>query len=162
MIQRTDVVTRFWSYVSKKGVGCWEWTGCKHTAGYGMINMGGRYGRIERAHRLSWIIHFGPIPDKLCVCHHCDNRKCVNPDHLFLGSRSDNNRDMKLKGRCDRIKRPRGERSGNSKLTESDIVNIRMEYSKTKPLLRELSVKYGVSPQQIYRIVTRKSWAHVP
>jgi hypothetical protein len=75
---------------------CWEWIGCKGSHGYGAIR---KNGKVITAHRLSWEIHFGSIPQNMLVCHKCDNRFCVRPDHLFLGSRLDNNRDMFLKGR---------------------------------------------------------------
>ena len=87
---------RFWDKVVV-GDDCWEWTGCRSRFGYGMITT--TRGHSERAHRLSWLIHFCLIPPGVCVLHHCDNPPCVNPDHLFLGTRKDNARDMAEKGR---------------------------------------------------------------
>ena len=87
---------RFWDKVTM-GDGCWEWTGTRHSWGYGLL--GGRRKVHLRAHRVSWEIHFGPIPAGLYILHHCDNPRCVRPDHLFLGTHRDNMADMVKKGR---------------------------------------------------------------
>lgn len=86
---------RFWDKVDKSG-DCWEWAAACNSSGYGHIKLDGA---MILAHRLSWILANGPIPDNLCICHTCDNRTCVNPDHLWLGTRADNNSDMTKKGR---------------------------------------------------------------
>lgn len=100
----------FWAKV-RKGPGCWEWTAALRDTGYGQMGLSksspffgyangtGPWNRPIKAHRFSWLIHHGSIPEGMCVLHHCDNRKCVRPDHLFLGTKTDNMRDASAKGR---------------------------------------------------------------
>lgn len=90
-----EVAGRFWSKVDK-GPGCWTWTGATQNYGYGAVTI---HGLTRRAHRVSWELAHGPIPDGLHVCHRCDNPPCVNPDHLFLGTAQDNVDDKDAKGR---------------------------------------------------------------
>ena len=97
---RPTIEQRFWARVQKSG-GCWEWTGPKGNQ-YGHCRMAVRDGKRSRGvqvHRISYELNVGPIPAGLCVCHHCDNPRCVRPDHLFLGTPLDNARDMIAKGR---------------------------------------------------------------
>ncbi len=91
------VTDRFWSKVVKTD-SCWKWTGCKKD-GYGRINRGARGLGSDYAHRVSWLMHNGAIPEGLCVLHRCDNPECTNPGHLFLGTKKDNSRDMISKKR---------------------------------------------------------------
>lgn len=89
---------RFWEKVHKSN-DCWEWVGARCNKGYGSIGIDGK---THRAHRVSWEIHSGKVPKDMCVLHVCDNPPCVNPDHLFLGTIADNNRDRQEKGRTQR------------------------------------------------------------
>lgn len=98
---------RFWSKV-RKDDGCWEWTASVNRRGYGWLHFGGKVERKAlKAHRVSWEIHNGPIPDGLWVLHKCDNPRCVRPDHLFLGDRTDNMRDCAAKGRISTVGKSR-------------------------------------------------------
>ncbi len=100
----TDPIIRFWKMVDKDtpvhpilGTSCWLWTGCKLPYAHGQFNVGNH--KIVLAHRFSWELHYGSIPEGLYVCHHCDNPSCVRPDHLFIGTQKDNVQDCIQKGR---------------------------------------------------------------
>lgn len=153
---RKSVEERFWSKV-KKGEGCWEWQRSLSNAGYGQLMMPDH--RPQTAHRLSWIFAYGEIPDGLFVCHHCDNRKCVRPEHLFLGTQKDNMSDAARKGR---VKGPglAGEAHGNSKLTDETVREIRTRHADGETQM-EIAKSIGVRQATISRIILRQSWAHV-
>jgi hypothetical protein len=112
---------------------------------------------------MAWLFRYGPIPEGLHVCHHCDNPPCVNPAHLFLGTRSDNMRDMVAKGRHVASTNPgtmaRGSRQGLSKLTEQDVADIRERYAPGNGVV--LAREYGVHPRTIMRAVNGFTWGHV-
>ncbi len=168
---------RFWDRVDKNGPThpihgqCWTWTGCIHNAtGYGIFSL--RDGQLK-AHRYSWELHVGPVPLALCVLHKCDNRSCVNPGHLFLGSPLDNVMDMVSKGRQakgdthkSRTKPEtihRGSAHCRAKLTEEDVLKIRATYRYKDSRLGStgLARAYGVSQFLIMCILKRKIWKHI-
>jgi hypothetical protein len=135
------------------GEGCWEWTGGTNM-GYGQISVGNR---PQRVHRIAYEHHFGLIPKGMLVCHRCDNRLCVNPAHLWLGTIADNVRDMWAKGRENLTNQVRGERVNTAKLTAADVVAIRAD---PRSSLR-VAPDYGVSPSMVRQIRARTSWRHV-
>lgn len=148
-----DVNTRFWEKVDVRSENeCWNWTGSVDGGNYGefMISTHNR----EKAHRYSWRLVHGDIPDKLYICHHCDNPLCVNPSHLFLGTSYDNTHDKLNKNRHKRL---RGKLNGMCKLQEQDIIDIREKHNNGVSY-KKLGAEYGISMTQIGRIIKRESW----
>lgn len=147
---------RFWSKVDVKGPDdCWLWTAGK-SGGYGVFGIGFATGYT--AHRVAYRRCVGPIPRGQIVRHKCDVRSCVNPNHLELGTRADNNRDRKERGRNADT---RGEGHPSNKLTTEQVRAIRAEYVKGKVTQQYLADKYGVKRRTVGNIVTRKTWRHV-
>ena len=165
MIIAEDVAARFWAKVDKQDPdACWEWQAYTRT-GYGQFYVN-RNRRHIQAHRLSWMFAFGSIPKGLYVCHHCDNRACVNPTHLFLGSHSDNTRDAYHKGRLFPLAElgfhcKAGEQHHNSKLTDGEVLDIRRLYNAGGTTYRSLAEHYNVTHSCIQGIINRKSWSHI-
>jgi len=153
-MELTDIqLERFWEKVDVSDpCVCWEWNAAKHGKGYGAITIDSK---VWLSHRVSWIIHYGDIPDGMFICHHCDNRSCVNPTHLFLGDNSANMLDMYEKGRGDT--RPRGTQTWTSKLTEEDVVDIFYDPDSS----RVIAKKYGIAHSGVSNIKSGKSWKHV-
>lgn len=152
--------------------GCIEWTGNINKNGYG------RYcykRKIELAHRAAWRLLRGDIPESMCVLHRCDNPPCVNPDHLFIGDRGINARDMASKGRqwiqqnphrradtltCPIELKPRGEQHGMSKLNEAVVLAIRRRASRGE-LGKHLAFEFGCSTSLITEVIHGRIWQHV-
>ena len=147
-------VANFWSRVDKSGE-CWIWTGCRLKGGYGQLGHPDGSGRQVRAHRLAWELSHGPIPAGLLVCHTCDNPPCVRPDHLFLGTTSDNVHDARAKGRA-----AIGERHGRAVLTEEDVRQART-LAGTGLSSAEVASRYGVSVTTMRYALMGKTWRHV-
>ncbi len=146
---------RFWEKVDIRGENeCWEWLASTRSDGYGQIQRGRRGEGIISAHRVSWEIHCGNIPDGLHVLHTCDNKICVNPNHLFLGTNADNVRDKKEKGF-----QIRGTQMGTSKLSENDVIEIRNIKEVVGLSNAYLARLFGVSSSSISNIINRKRWA---
>ena len=144
---------RFWSRVSKTS-DCWEFTPT-NSSGYGRIVVNGKR---WLTHRLSWVVHFGEIPDNLCVCHKCDNPACVRPTHLFLGTQTDNLKDMDNKGRRGTNSAViQGEQNGNVKLTDNQVSEVRRLYIAGKCNYIELAEKFDVHRTTISRIIRNKN-----
>lgn len=149
---------RFWSRVDRSAspCGCWNWTSCVTPRGYGQISINAKK---NYAHRVAYELSVGPIPDGMLVLHSCDNRRCVNPKHLRVGTPKENTADMDIRGR--RVNTPSlGEKHGCAKLTEAVVKDIR-ERHRSGAIESALAVLYGVSPRTVGRVVSRHSWRHV-
>ena len=137
--------------------GCWEFTGYRDPNGYGRIQV--KRGRDRLAHRMSWTVLRGAIPEGLDVLHRCDNPPCVNPDHLFLGTAADNHADMIAKGRG-RSNPRRGIENNKAKLTEAEVIAIRDLASSGKSTYA-IAEMFGVTRPNIGYIVNGKTWRHL-
>ena len=126
-------------------------------SGYGNIYSNGRN---ELTHRYSWTLHFGLVPRGLCVLHKCDNRKCVRPDHLFLGTKKENTDDMFFKGRQRNLGILKGQQHGEAKLKDEDVLRIREAAARGERHVAQ-AARYGVSASLIGLIVRRKAWRHI-
>lgn len=136
---------------------CWEWFDNDQNT-YGAMSIDGK---CVRAHRASWLLHRGEIPPGMFVCHHCDNRACCNPDHLFLGTSNDNIQDALGKGRMKRPPLHCGESQHDAKLTAGDVVAMRRAFRSKVKTARQLKETYCISLGQVYSVVKGRSWKHV-
>jgi len=150
---------RFWKKVDRSGGpdACWTWTAAKDPRGYGRF--GYEY-KTYLAHRFAYELVLGPVGAGLFVCHSCDNPSCVNPGHLFTGSHDDNMRDMSSKGRSypQTHESMKGEDSGNAKLTDAQVLQIRSRTDNQTLCAKE----FGVHKSLISLIRRRKAWKHLP
>lgn len=124
------------------------------------MGLGGK--RQAGAHRVSWRLAHGEIPDELHVCHHCDNKRCVRPDHLFLGTRSDNLSDAAVKGRLGARNPLRGTAHGNARVSSEAVRTIRSIYQRRKGQVSasDIGFLFGLSESQVFNIISRRQWSH--
>jgi hypothetical protein len=142
------VQERFWKYV-ERGEGCWSWMGSTNGIGYGMIYDSERKRKLL-AHRVSWEIHNGSIPDRRVILHRCDNPSCVNPAHLSLGTQAENMQDKVMKGR-----------GRNYFLLDEDVQYIRTSMAQGTHSASDLAQIFCVSPMTVYNVLQRRTHAHV-
>jgi len=147
--------------------GCWIWTGDKNKKGYGRLTVqSNNIKKKVRAHRVSYEVYNGPIPQGMLVCHSCDIPSCINPQHLWLGTAKENAADCKAKGRLGHRGAPRGPRGprgpmersvGRGTLTQEDVDIIRKKYSEGSSY-KDLALAYNTSAKYIYRVCARLVW----
>lgn len=135
---------------------CWLWNGSINSHGYGQVAVGYPGSRPETASRVAYEAWVGPIPQGMAVCHQCDNPPCINPAHLFLGSKAANNADMRGKRRD-----ANGERHGGHRLTDAQVAEIRARYAGGDVYQKDLAKEYGVSQQLVSLIVRSRRRARV-
>lgn len=162
-----DPIERFWHQTDKRDIlVCWDWMGAvrgipPHSYGsvwtgeYRTTSSGKRVPKHIGAHRFSYELHFGEIPDGMIVCHTCDNTLCVNPAHLFLGTQTDNMNDMVSKGRSDN----RGDRNGRSKLTREVVEEIRRLSTGRHGEGMEFARRYGVTSATVSKVLRGDTWS---
>jgi len=131
--------------------GCWEWQGSLKNNGYGELHF---KSKKLYTHRAAWMVYKGPIPKGLCILHKCDNRSCINLDHLFLGTYQDNSQDMYKKGRENKAQ---GENNGLAKLNVEQVKKIRKD-TRCQDIIAK---SYGVAQCTIQAIKSRRTWQHV-
>lgn len=157
--KRSPAKYRFLAGVNKNGPihpscdRCWQWTASVLQDGYGQFGVNGS---TTRAHRYSWELYNGKIPDGLSVLHHCDNQLCVNPKHLFLGTHRQNMLDMTNKKR-----QAKGEQQHLAKLTTKDVLELRRLHKTGKFSRLQIAAMFGISVQNVGCIIKRYTWKHV-
>lgn len=153
-MKKKNLKERLLSKVKVRKNGCWEWQGSISEKGYGRV---GYEGKNNRAHRVSWIAFKGVIKKGFCVCHHCDNKRCINPDHLFQGTNQDNVTDKMIKGRYIIPSRPNGENHPLAKLKNKDVLYIRESNERAMDLAKKFKMHIG----SIYSIKNKETWKHI-
>lgn len=154
---RSDLPREILGILSSRSVpvpecGCWLWLGHASPNGYGNLMYNHRH---IFAHRASYVAHWHDIPSGLAVCHKCDTPACVNPDHLFLGTIADNNKDRRAK------RRYQGEWNGRAILTADAVRKIRARLNSPQQNKVHIAAAFGVSPRAVYDIAMGKTWRHL-
>jgi len=150
-MKKRPVIERFMEKVTPNSQGCWIWTASQRDA-YGDFWLPDR---MHKAHRVSYMLFVGPIPDQMDVLHSCDNPLCVQPEHLWLGTDKDNAADRDMKGRSVYVS---GERHGSAKLSQKQVEEIRKKYQRFINGYTILSREYGVGRGAIRDIIKNKTW----
>ena len=145
-----DIKSRFWSKVNK-GPKCWMWIGGVSSSGYGTSYIPPN---SMSSHRVSWTIKYGSIPKGMFICHRCDNKLCVRPSHLFLGTQKDNMIDASEKKRLGKAK---GQTHGRSKLTEKQVKHIRIDHR----FHRIIALEYNINKDAVGKIKRKERWKHI-
>lgn len=155
IIFTSRLIKRFFKQVNKTDY-CWNWTSALNP--YGSFSI---FHSKYLAHRISYLMHKGSIPDGLKVCHTCDNPKCVNPEHLWIGTQKENMQDCFAKGRMKNRYQRKGVEINFAKLTEEQVIEIRHLHRQGVPR-KELGVRFNTCTGNIDSIVTYKNWKHLP
>ena len=151
--KETPIIARFLDKLCFGMSECWLWRGSRDGLGYGHFSEG-------RAHRVSWLLFKGPIPDGMKVLHKCDVRNCVNPEHVFLGTQADNIQDMLKKGRQRTVPKF-GEDNPMSKLTAAQVREMRNLRRETGMSAKRIAERFGVSTMTAHRAINKTSWSKI-